>query len=133
MPRLRWMVQGGWLLAATACGGYQSIADPGRYLAEAPVPVEEVLVTLNGNQRVTFRNPAVIGDSLRGTLPDGAQWRVALADVTRFEVPKSASPTRSRTVGAQLGETLTEVAVCVVVVVIFRPKSCTVEDEVAEE
>lgn len=133
MPDLRKFAVGAGLLALTACAGYQSVADPGRYLADAPVPVSEALVTLKGNRRVTFLYPEVVGDSLLGTLPDGARWRVALADVTRFELPASVSTASDRTEGSKLGRVLAGTMVCVVVMVVFRPESCTVEADGADE
>jgi hypothetical protein len=76
-------------VSVAACTGYQTLADPAADLQASPSPVTRARVTLRSGERLELNSPCVSGDSLMGFSVDGGPRHVALADVTKVQVPKT--------------------------------------------
>lgn len=75
-------------LSIAACTAYQTLAEPASDLAASPSSVTKARLTLRNGDRLTLTAPCVYGDSIAGAAGDGHEVRIALADVSRVQVPK---------------------------------------------
>ena len=75
-------------VSIAACTAYQTLADPALDLAASPSAITRARLTLRSGGRLTLTAPCVYGDSIAGTAGDGHEVRIALADVSRVQVPK---------------------------------------------